>query len=377
MAADPGGPRARRAPYSRRSFLQLAGAGALAAACAPNTPAAPAAPAKPAAGGPSSAATAGAAPSSASTTGTLQIRVGGVQRFISMVNYEFGKQQGIFAREGVEVEVIETNGDATLVQGAQAGEWDLADGGAGAPIAAAARGGTLRLLAGQLNGAPYAMYATPALRSVDDLRGKNIGIAAVGSAPHVVTVGWLRLHGINADEVQFASLGPTPEVFRAVVAGKVDAGVAGVDFLPLARRQGLTVLSDRLIDELPNFVVLAFYTRTQTLADATKREAITRFLTGMAKTNRAVYDPANKQAWIDTGVRLQERDPDDLAYFWDWMRDKRLWAANLELPREKMQSVQELNVLVGSQDRLLPYDEVTDLALQQAVIQKLGEYRYA
>jgi NitT/TauT family transport system substrate-binding protein len=373
---DPAGHRDGR--LSRRTFLHLAGVGALATACGPSTGGAPAAPAKPATGAPggASAPAATAAPA-ASTPAKLQIRVGGVQRFVSMINYEFGKQQGIFDREGIDVEVIETNGDATLVQGAQAGEWDLADGGAGAPIAAVGRGGTLRLLGGQLVRTPYAMYATSAVRGVEDLKGKHVGIAAVGSAPHVATVGWLKVYGMAAEDVQFVSLGPTPEVFRAVVAGKVDAGVAGIDFLPLGRRQGLTVLSDKIVDELPNFIVLAFYTRAQTLGDATKREAISRFFTAMANTTRAIYEPANKQAWIDVGVKLQERQADDLAFFWDWMREKRLWAANLELGRDQLQSVQELNVLVGSQDRVLPYDDVVNLELQRSVVEKLGEYRYS
>jgi ABC-type nitrate/sulfonate/bicarbonate transport system substrate-binding protein len=273
--------------------------------------------------------------------------------------------------------LVETNGDATLVQGMQAAQWDLADGGLGAPIAATLRGGGFRFVAGQCARVFYAMYAQPSIQAVTDLKGKYVGIAALGSAPHAATVGWLKTYNLNASDVEFVSLGPTPEVFRAVLAGKVDAGVAGIDYLPLAKRQGLSVLSDRIVDELPNFIVLAFYARPADLANADQRDRLIRFLSAMAKTHRAFYDPANKDTWIAVGAKLQNREPDDLAFFYDWAREKRLFAANLEFTREQIQGVQELNLLLGSQDRVLPFDDVATYDLQRAVLERIGEYRYS
>src|SRR3982751_411266 len=88
-------------------------------------------------------------------------------------------------------------------------------------------------------------------------------------------------------------------------------------------------------------------------------------------------DPANKEAWVQAGVDLQQREPDDLRFLWDWMREHRLLAANLEFTPEQVQFIQDQQMLTGSQDRVLPFDDVATFALQQEVLARIGTYQYA
>jgi NitT/TauT family transport system substrate-binding protein len=259
----------------------------------------------------------------------------------------------------------------------QSNEFDFTDGGPGTPLVADTKGGAFVLVGTLASKLYYAAYARADLPSVADLRGKTLGTAALGSLPHLATIAWLKSQGIDPADVQFAALGPTPEVFRAIVAGKVDGGVAGVDFLPLARRQGIGVLSDYVAGALPGYFMLAYYARKADLADAARREVQVRFLTAVARTSRAIYDPANKEAWVQAGVDLQQREPDDLRFLWDWMREHRLLAANLEFTPEQVQFIQDQQVLTGSQDRVLPFDDVATFALQQEVLARIGTYQYA
>jgi hypothetical protein len=137
------------------------------------------------------------------------------------------------------------------------------------------------------------------------------------------------------------------------------------------------VLSDYVAGALPGYFMLAYYARKADLADATRREAQVRFLTAVARASRAIYDPANKEAWVQAGVDLQKREPDDLRFLWDWMREHRLLAANLEFTPEQVQFIQDQQVLTGSQDRVLPFDDVATFALQQEVLARIGTYQYA
>jgi hypothetical protein len=85
----------------------------------------------------------------------------------------------------------------------------------------------------------------------------------------------------------------------------------------------------------------------------------------------------HKAAWVQVGVDLQKREPDDLRFPWDWMRKHRLPAANLEFTPEQVQIVQDQQVLTGSQDRVLPLDDVATFALQQQVLARIGTDQYA
>jgi ABC-type nitrate/sulfonate/bicarbonate transport system substrate-binding protein len=308
--------------------------------------------------------------------GALPLRFATIASIFHLINYEFARRQGLFAAAGVDPQMTETNGDITILQGMQSNEFDFTDGGPGTPLVADTRGGAFTLVGTLCSKLYYAAYARGDVRTVADLRGKTLGTAALGSLPHLATISWLRTQGVDPSDVQFIALGPTPEVFRAIVAGKVDGGVAGVDFLPLARRQGIGVLSDYVAGALPGYFMLAYYSRRADLADANRREAQVRFLTAVARASRAIYDPANKEAWVQIGVELQGRDPDDLRFLWDWMREHRLLAANLEFTPEQVQFIQEQQVLTGSQDRVLPFDDVATLDLQREVLNRIGPYQY-
>ncbi len=354
---------------ARRDLLRLAALTYLAGACAPGKPSGAAAPAAPAAGLPASQPT-------ATGQGSLPLRFATIGSLFHLINYEFGRRRGLFAAEGVAPETTETNGDITILQGMQSNEFDFTDGGPGTPLVADTKGGAFVLVGTLASKLYYAAYARTDIHSPADLRGKTLGTAALGSLPHLATVAWLQTQSIDANDVQFVALGPTPEVFRAIVAGKVDGGVAGVDFLPLARRQGIGVLSDYVAGDLPGYFMLAYYARKGDLADATRREAMVRFLAAVARTTRAIYDPANKEAWVQAGVDLQQREADDLRYLWDWMRDHRLLAANLEFTADQVRFIQEQQVATGSQDRVLPFDQVATLDLQQEVLARIGPYQY-
>lgn len=341
---------------------------------AATSPAKPAAttPSKPAASPAASAAT--KAP--ANPADVLSVRFATINGLFHLNTYELAKRKGIFSDAGVELTITPTTGDVVILQGIRAGQFDLSDGGPVTPIVADAQGGDFKMIGTTATKLYYAMYATPKLTSVAELAGKNFGTAAIGSLPHLATEAWLRSQKVDPKSVNFVALGPTPEIFKAVAAGKVDAGVAGMDFLPEAKRQGLTVLTDKVAQDLPGYIMLGIYSTGSDLQDAKKREAFTRYLTALAQMNRMIYDTKNKDEWIKVAVELQARNAEDMSFFYDYMVQSKLLAANVEFNQQQIDFVQQQTVLSGSQPEVLPFDKVATLDLQKEVVRRIGEFKY-
>ncbi|MCC7483284.1 MAG: ABC transporter substrate-binding protein, partial [Hyphomicrobiales bacterium] len=293
-----------------------------------------------------------------------------------LINDELAKRKGVFQDVGIDINQTGTTGDVVTIQGLQTNQFDISDGGPVATTVANSEGANFSMIGATSRKLYYAIYASPRITSAQDLVGKNFGVGAVGSLPNLVMESWLRSQNIDPKSLSFAALGPTPEIFKAVAAGKVDAGVAGMDFLPEARRQGLSVLTDRVAEDLPNYFMLGIYVRADDLKDARLRETHTRFLTAVAQTNRLVYDKRNKDEWIKAAVELQARNPEDMSFFYDFMVDRRMLAANVEFSQQQVQYIQEENIKNGVQKQALPFERVGTLELQQEVVRRIGEFKY-
>jgi NitT/TauT family transport system substrate-binding protein len=94
------------------------------------------------------------------------------------------KEQGLFAREGLEVELIEFQNSADGLNAIVAGKLDIGAFGTTAPVAHIAKGAKIKIIGGIMGG-DAALIATPAnaakIASVADLRGKKIATVRMAS----------------------------------------------------------------------------------------------------------------------------------------------------------------------------------------------------
>ena len=96
---------------------------------------------------------------------------------------DVGMQTGIFAKHGVEIEASAFNGDARMQQGLTSDSIDIGLG-SGPGMAFMAKGVPAKAVAA-FAGVPRSMavmvnYNLP-IRTVDDLKGKKLGVTTVGS----------------------------------------------------------------------------------------------------------------------------------------------------------------------------------------------------
>ena len=100
----------------------------------------------------------------------------------------------------------------------------------------------------------------------------------------------LRKFGIEEKQVQFVNIGASPDVFRAVSRGVVDAGMGEVDVFDQQKEFGVHILEGgQLWNELPQFTWQAAYATEQAIE--TKRDLLVRALAAHAKLYRYVQTP--------------------------------------------------------------------------------------
>ena len=178
--------------------------------------------------------------------------------------------------------------------------------------------------------------------------------------------------GVDYTKVTFVNIGSTPDVFKAVVGGRVDAGPGEVDLFSHQASYGVHSLSDGLMwEELPEYTNQAMFASDETIAS--KRETLVRCMAAYAKLFRFVRTPEAKDAWRKArATALGKDDPAEALSQWEFYAKPNALAANLEMDQTRIDYVQSLNVKLDVQPRILPMAEVADLSLAHDALKLLG-----
>jgi NitT/TauT family transport system substrate-binding protein len=170
----------------------------------------------------------------------------------SWVAYE----EGLFKKNGLDVELIHIPSTSRAIQAMLAGEMAFSYTDGRTAVQAALKGADVVMLAGAANRFVFSFMARPDVKKVSDLRGKKIGITRFGSSTHTVT-DWIMSHaGIKPDEYQVLQLVDVPSMLAAMVAGQVDAAALSPPTNFRARNAGLNELVD-LSKDGPEYVSVA------------------------------------------------------------------------------------------------------------------------
>lgn len=154
--------------------------------------------------------------------------------------YVIAKEKGFFRQEGIEPRFI-------LLHSAIASKAlvsrDVDFNTSGSPAVNAAVAG-LPIRAVFANGSRTEMYliGSKGVQSLEDLRGKKVGIGGIGGLADVGTKRFLKAKGIDAKEVTFIVLGGSAVRMAGVMTGSVAAAPLSPPRDYLARKADLRVL---------------------------------------------------------------------------------------------------------------------------------------
>jgi NitT/TauT family transport system substrate-binding protein len=173
-----------------------------------------------------------------------RIRLAFCSQLLCVVPYEFTRARGLFAAEGLDVELVYTRGGSAAMQALVGGAVDYAATSFDVALLAFSNGAPIRRFATTGRLPLFALASAPGrsadLTSVTDLAGTTLGVSALGNADHVLALYLLEASGVDASGVSFATLGVN--LFEALRRGQVDAGMVQEPALSLLLEEGGSVL---------------------------------------------------------------------------------------------------------------------------------------
>lgn len=151
------------------------------------------------------------------------------------------KDQGLFIKYGLDVEPIFLRGGQLAIQALAGGDPPLMS--IGQVVQAGLAGHDLVLIAGVETYYDSTVFARPGITSLEQLKGKRLGISGFGAATHFAAIILAQHLKLDPEkDIQLVPGGPDAERIAAMSAGKIDAAIFNSSTLPIAKRLGFVEL---------------------------------------------------------------------------------------------------------------------------------------
>ena len=232
----------------------------------------------------------------------------------SEIPFRAALAKGYFRGQGLQVEPILIRGGPAAIAALAAGEVDFASiGGAQAVFRSKARGLDLSIIGCISHTTNYILLGDRQTRTVEDLKGKNIGITGAGTYSEFAVRAFLKKNNIDpAKDVTLRAIGGTVLRAAAIQKGIIAAAPFSTEDAVRLMRSGYSVISN--MNEslgIPQNILVTRNEVLEKLPDTTKR-MLKAYIMGiqLAKFNKKEAI----QAGYDAGL---QGDPEIVSAAWD------------------------------------------------------------
>jgi ABC-type nitrate/sulfonate/bicarbonate transport system substrate-binding protein len=162
--------------------------------------------------------------------------------------FALARDRGYYRQEGLDVQLVLIQ-SALGMQALLGGNIKFSTAG-GSGILPILRGAPVKFVFTTFNRPMYWLYAKPEIRSVENLKGKKVGVSGLGSGPDSLLREILKKHGLEGGrDVVILPVGSGTGRFFALQAGSVDAAMLSVPANLLAQDAGFRELVSFLNEE--------------------------------------------------------------------------------------------------------------------------------
>ncbi|MFL6798215.1 MAG: ABC transporter substrate-binding protein [Xanthobacteraceae bacterium] len=251
----------------------------------------------------------------ATTAETLKVAV--AQRgFWNSTFVEVAQKQGYFREEGLEIEILYTEGGASTLTPVIAGSIDIAmTNGTLGVIGAYAKGMPVRIISAEATGAPDAFwYSRPesGIKGMADTNGKTVAFSSPGSSTNLIL---LQLVAQAKVSPKLVATGGAPGTLTQVMSGQIDVGWSVPPFVLQQLDDGRLAIIARGSDvaAIADQTIRVNVANTNALKD--KREAFVRYVRALRRAIDWAYsDPqaiANYAQNAKVPLALAQRTRDE------------------------------------------------------------------
>ena len=209
----------------------------------------------------------------------------------------FAVQNGLFKKNGVEVEPIYVRNSTIQVMALTTGEVQLSHTGGAPTLNAAATGHDLKIVATFTHEVYWDIVSRPDVKSMEELRGKEIGVTNIGGTTWIGAILGLEHFKLSPerDRIKLQALGDQTVLSQALSSGRIDAILTEPSFTRELRKKGFKVLAELSHARIPfassGLVLSRNYLQQQP-------EIVEAVLRGLIEATAFVYNPANQETML-------------------------------------------------------------------------------
>jgi ABC-type nitrate/sulfonate/bicarbonate transport system substrate-binding protein len=171
----------------------------------------------------------------------MTLRIGFASRSIQDMPFFVAHERGFFREEGLQAEIVLMKAIQTI-QSLLSGSIDFGTA-TGTAVSAAVNGADVKVVMALTDKPAFDLIAQPNFTSVQQLRGKKIGVSAAGSLTEIVARQILIAHQVPPDQVTILPLGQSHFTYTALKAGVIDAIIASIPITFIAQDDGFRKLA--------------------------------------------------------------------------------------------------------------------------------------
>jgi len=305
-------------------------------------------------------------PTAAQTKISILYPVIGAKQVSLWIAYD----QGLFAKQGLDVTMVETRLNRGLAGREEIRGNLFAAIGIPPMISRVADGEDLKIVAAYNNatGTTLQLIAKDTLKKPDDLRGHRFGVNRVGTGPWITAMLVLQHLGLDPgrDHITIVeTAGGALEMVRALEAGEIDATVVDPSLSAQLVAKGFTLLMDLSSIDIPSIqdgmAVESSYLRGHP-------NIVEKVVAGLAEGIVFSQAPRNKEVVVKTlmkWLKISSPDAAELAY------EESLKRANRELDASLSAAKSYQRVLALVDSKVMKVD--TENLLEHRFVRKLKE----
>ena len=171
----------------------------------------------------------------------IPLRIGFASRSIQDMPFFVAHERGFFREEGLQAEIILMKAIQTI-QSLLSGSIDFGTA-TGTAVSAAVNGADVRVVMALSDKPAFDLIAQPSFTSVQQLRGKKIGVSAAGSLTEIVARQILVAYQVSPDQVTILPLGQSHFTYAALKSRVIDAIMASIPITFIAQDEGFRRLA--------------------------------------------------------------------------------------------------------------------------------------
>lgn len=273
------------------------------------------------------------------------------------------QKRGFFTQDDLQVDLVKIlSGPA--VSALMAGSIDYTTS-LGGTILAAMRGAPVQALACFSSRPMEFLMGAKGIKSVNDLKGKQVAVNAIGQPQHYITVEILKAVGLNPNQdVTFRAMGDETNRFQGLVVGEIQAATLGPQGAIEGKKSGLNLLVNAAdVIDLPLAGIGATKKKISENSDQ-----IRRLLRAGLKGIRYIRE--DKAGTVDTIRTWFKLDEEVAAATYDLAL--KAYSPNGEVNEQGIRLSMDLARLTGKFEKEISPSDVVDFTLLRRVRSELG-----